>query len=276
MTLILYRKERTASLFPLLRGFGAGAGQQKEMQPMSNGKNTQNFAAESEQTIDLLELFQVLLRKGWALVLAFVIGASAAGICTKLFITPQYKATSMIYVYSKSTSITSLADLQIGSQLAVDFQIVATTREVMESVIEAVGLDATYTQLLNTVSISNPSNSHILQIDVKNPDPKLAADISNALADELRARIAAVMNTDEPSMVSRATVPTAPVSPSLAKNALLGGLLLSILLAGVFVVAYLLDDTIKSEEDVRNYLGLNVLGEVSSEDAMKKKGARGA
>lgn len=243
---------------------------------MSDVRNMQTPAANTETTIDLLELAQVLLRRAWALILALVIGAGAAGIFTKLFVTPQYQATSMIYVYSKSTSITSLADLQIGSQLAVDFQIVATTREVMESVIEKVGLDSTYEQLLNTVSISNPSNSHILQIKVKNPDPRLAADISNAIADELRAQIASVMNTDEPSMVSRATVPTHPVSPSVRKNAMLGGLLAFVLLAGIFVVVYLMDDTIKTEEDVRNYLGLNVLGEVSAERDTKKQSARRA
>lgn len=243
---------------------------------MSDVRNMQTPAANTETTIDLLELAQVLLRRAWALILALVIGAGAAGIFTKLFVTPQYQATSMIYVYSKSTSITSLADLQIGSQLAVDFQIVATTREVMESVIEKVGLDSTYEQLLSTVSISNPSNSHILQIKVKNPDPRLAADISNAIADELRAQIASVMNTDEPSMVSRATVPTHPFSPSVRKNAMLGGLLAFVLLAGIFVVVYLMDDTIKTEEDVRNYLGLNVLGEVSAERDTKKQSARRA
>ena len=143
---------------------------------MSEGRNTQTFnKPDTEDTIDLMELAQVLLRRGWALVLALVIGASAAGIFTKLFVTPQYQATSMIYVYSKSTSITSLADLQIGSQLAVDFQIVATTREVMESVIESVGLSTTYDKLLDTIDITNPSGSHILEIKVKNPDPQLAS-----------------------------------------------------------------------------------------------------
>lgn len=241
---------------------------------MSDGRNVQTFTPDTEDTIDLLELAQVLLRKAWALILALVIGASAAGVCTKLFVTPQYQATSMIYVYSKSTSITSLTDLQIGSQLAVDFQIVATTREVIESVIDELNLDATYSQLLDSVEISNPSGSHILEIQVTNPDPVLAADISNALADELRARIASVMNTDEPSMVSRATVPAKPASPSVRKNALIGGVLLFVVLAGVFVVAYLLDDTIKTEEDVRKYLNLNILGEVSAENPSKKKRAQ--
>lgn len=229
--------------------------------------------AVEEDTIDLMELARLLLRKAWALALAFVIGAAAAGLFTKLFITPQCEATSMIYIYTKSTSITSITDLQIGSQLAVDFQIVGTSREVMDSVIARLGLDTDYKSLLNTVEISSPSGSHILKIDVTNPDPQLAADISNAIADELRARIASVMNTDEPSTLSRAYVPEHPVSPSLFKNVALGGIGLTFLLAAVFVVAFLLDDTIKNEEDVKKYLGLNVLAEIVVERTTKTKQA---
>lgn len=239
---------------------------------MNGNVQTFNPAAE-EDTIDLMELAGVLLRKAWALALAFVIGATAAGVFTKLFITPQYEATSMIYIYTKSTSITSITDLQIGSQLAVDFQIVGTSREVMDSVIARLGLDTDYKKLLNTVEISSPSGSHILKIVATNPDPQLAADISNAIADELRARIAAVMNTDEPSTLSRAYVPEYPISPSMVKNVALGGIGLTFLLAAIFVVAFLLDDTIKNEEDVKKYLGLNVLAEIVVERGGKTKQA---
>lgn len=230
-------------------------------------------SADEEESIDLLELAQVLLRKAWALALALVIGAVVAGIFTKLFITPQYEASSMIYISSKSTSITSLADLQIGSQLAVDFQLVGTSREVMDSVIAKLGLDTDYKELLETVQITNPSGSHILKINVTNPDPQLAANICNTIADELRARIASVMNTDEPSTLSRAYVPEHPISPSLAKNVALGGLGLMFLLAAVFTVAFLMDDTVKNEEDVKKYLGVNVLAEIVAERTQKNKQA---
>ncbi len=239
---------------------------------MNSEFSAMNPAAE-EDTIDLLELAQVLLRKAWALILALVIGAAAAGIFTKMFITPQYQASSMIYIYSKSTSITSLTDLQIGSQLAVDFQIVGTSREVMDSVIAKLGLNTNYKGLLRTVSVTSPTGSHILKIDVTNPDPVLAANISNAIADELRARIAAVMNTDEPSTLSRAYVPEYPVSPSMTKNMALGGLGLAFLMAAIFVIAYLMDDTIKTEEDVKKYLGVNVLAEIVAERSVKNKQA---
>lgn len=226
-----------------------------------------------EETIDLLELANMLLHRAWALIFCMIICALLTGIGTALLITPQYKATSMIYIYNKTTSITSLADLQIGSQLAVDFQIVATTREVVDNVIERLELDATYEGFLKTISISNPTGSHMLKIVATNPDPELAADISNAMADELRARIADVMNTDEPSVVDRAYVPTKPASPSIKRNAAIGGIGGAALLAVVMIVFYLMDDTIKSGDDVKKYLNLNVLAEIPVERGQKKKKA---
>ena len=229
--------------------------------------------AEHEDLFGLAELAGVVLHKAWILLVSLIAGAVLAVFLTTQVLTPSYEATSMIYIYTKSTSITSITDLQIGSQLAVDFQIVGTSREVMDSVIARLGLDTDYKSLLETVEISSPSGSHILKIEATNPDPQLAASISNAIADELRARIASVMNTDEPSTLSRAYVPEHPVSPSLAKNVVLGGFGLMFLLAIIFAVAFILDDTVKSEEDVKKYLGVNVLAEIVVERGQKSKQA---
>ncbi|MBR1781036.1 MAG: polysaccharide export protein [Oscillospiraceae bacterium] len=227
---------------------------------------------EEEETIDLLELVGVLWHRAWLLVVCLIVGAAAAGIGTKLLITPQYEATSMIYIYSKTTSVTSLADLQIGTQLTVDFQIIATTREVVESAIDKLGLDTTYEELISKINISNPSNSRILSIAVTDPDPVLAANLSNTLADELRARIAEVMNTDEPSTVEKAVIPKRPVSPSVRKNAAIGGLALFLIAAAIIVVRHLLDDTIKTEDDVEKYLNQIVLAVIPVDRSIRKSG----
>lgn len=228
-----------------------------------------NESMDDEDIFDIVELASILLHKAWVLVLAMIIGAAAAGLITTQLITPQYESSSMIYIYNKTTSITSLTDLQIGSQLAVDFQIVARTREVIEKVIEDLGLNTTYTELLEHISISNPSGSHILKIQATSPDPVQAANISNAVAEELRSRIADVMNTEEPSVVERAVVPTKPASPSLKKNAALGGVVCAVIVAAVIVIAYLLDDTIKTDQDVRKYLHLNTLASIPEDRGHK-------
>ena len=230
-------------------------------------------AAGRMQEIDLVEIFHVLWHRIWLLVLAAVIGAAAVGIATKLFVTPLYTASSTIYVFSKSTSITSIADLQISNQLTGDFQFIATTRETINAVIDELNLDTTYGALVKTISVTNPSSTHMLTVKVTNPDPKLAADISNTLSDVIREQIADIMNTDMPSSVERAVVPTSPSSPSLTRNAAIGGIALLAIVVAAILIHYFADDTITTEEDIRRYLGINVLGAIPFERSVSDKEA---
>ena len=50
-----------------------------------------------------------------------VLGCLGAGAYSRLILTPVYTSTAMVYVLSKETTLTSLADLQIGSQLTKDY-----------------------------------------------------------------------------------------------------------------------------------------------------------
>lgn len=218
-----------------------------------------NVRMGQETEIDLLEIAHLLWTRIWLILAGFIAGAVIAFTFTKFFITPQYKADSIIYIFSKTTSISSLADLQIGSQLTGDFTIIATTREVINSVIDELGLDMTYETLVKNVSVTNPTSSHMLKIAVKNPSPQLAAQICNSLSEKLREQIADIMNTDKPSVVQRAIVPQKKDSPNTTRNTEIGALIGVVLVAGFLIVRYLLDDTIKTDEDVKKYLGVDVL-----------------
>ena len=212
-----------------------------------------------ETEIDLLEIAHLLWTRIWLILIGFIAGAVIAFTFTKFFITPQYKADSIIYIFSKTTSISSLADLQIGSQLTGDFTIIATTREVINSVIDELNLDMTYDELVRNVTVTNPQSSHMLKIAVKNPSPQLAAKICNSLSEKLREQIADIMSTDKPSVVQRAIVPQKKDSPNTTRNTEIGALIGVVLVAGILIVQYLLDDTIKTDEDVKKYLGVDVL-----------------
>lgn len=217
---------------------------------------------DDEIEIDLMELFHVLVKNAWALILCLVLGAAVAFGGTKLFITPQYEATSMIYILSKSTSISSYLDVQLGQQLTVDFETLATTRTVVETVINELELDTTYEQLSNDITVENPSGTQILKIKVQNPDPVLAKDISNAMSEATANRIAEVMMTDKPTIADVAVTPEYPVSPSTAKNTVIGGIL-GLLAAAAFIsIRALMDDTIVDKDDVTKYLGLTTLASI--------------
>ena len=183
-----------------------------------------------EMEIDLIELFHVLLKKAWVILLCLVIGAVTVGGYTKLFVTPQYQATSTIYVLGNSVSMSGV-DLTLSKQLTADFSVLAKSRPVMN---------------------------------------KLAADIANAAADAVAERISEVMVIDKPSSVEEAEKPNYPVSPNVKKNMIMGGLIGAVLAVGVFTLLFLLDDTIKSEEDVRRYLQLNTLASIPKEKKRRR------
>lgn len=223
--------------------------------------------------IDLLEIAHVLWQKIWAIILCFVVGAVLVGGYTKMMITPQYTATSMIYILGQTTSISSITELQVRSELTEDFTIMAKSRAVINGVIKEMNLDMSYDELKSSVNVSNPTDSHILQIEVTNPDPKMAKDISNAMANAVADNVASVMVTDKPSIAEKAVTPKSPSSPNLMKDTVMGGLVGAVIAMGILVVRYLMDDTIKTEEDIRKYLQINTLASVSLEKKRRKKTA---
>ena len=227
-----------------------------------------------EDEIDLLELLDVLRRKFLVILLALVLGAGVMASYTIFLVTPMYESTSMLYILTSSTSITSLADIQLGTQLTNDYAILVKSRTVVEPVIENLGLNMSYETAKNMISIENQSNTRIIYITVKSDVPQTAMNMANELAAVTAEKMAEVMKTDEPSIVDHAVLPTKPVSPSLKKNIAIGALFGAVLACAVIIIQHLLDDTIKTSEDVDKYLQLTTLGVIpvkEGEQTTRKK-----
>ena len=216
---------------------------------------------EDEVEIDLGEIFHLMLSKLWLLILCFIVGATLAFGGTKFLVTPKYSASSMIYILTKTTSVTSLADIQMGSQLTADFEILATSRPVVEEVIEKLDLNYSYEQLVSMIATDNQTDTRILRFTVTDENAKEAKAIANELADATAERVAYVMASDKPKVVEEAVVPQNPSSP----NTLLGGLGLAFVAAAIILIKYLMDDTIMTEEDVKKYLGIHMLAAIPEE-----------
>lgn len=232
----------------------------------------QRAAEQDEDTIDLLELFMGLLAH-WTLIAATaVVGAVLMALYTFFLVTPMYKATATIYVVSRNDSVLNFSDLQVGSELTSDYIKVFEMWEVHEKVISNLDLDYTYTNMASMLSVTNTSDTRMLDITVTNPDPEEAAAIANEYADVGAKYISEKMKTDEPTLMSSARVPENPFSPNKAKNILLGFVVGFVLACGVVVVRILLDDTYKTAEDIRKYAGLVVLASVPmAENAQPKE-----
>ena len=217
------------------------------------------FEDDDEIEIDLLELFYALRHRWWAILLALVIGAGAAGVYTKKLIAPHYQSTSMVYVLSKETTLASLADLQIGSQLTKDYSVIIKSRPVLQEVIDKQNLDLTTDELGEMITIDNPKDTRILSITVEDVEPMRAKAIVDEVTKSASNYIGDIMEMVPPKVIEDGVVAVKPSSPSVKKNAAVGGLGLAVLVCGLICLKTVLDDTIKSEEDIEKYLGLSVL-----------------
>ena len=88
---------------------------------------------------------------------------------------------------------------------------------------------------------------------------KEQAGIHSEVVGHVLDAVAEIMSTDRPTIVEDAVAPEEPSSPSLLKNIAIGGAIGLILAMAVVILRFLMDDTIKTEEDVTKYLDLNTL-----------------
>lgn len=228
-------------------------------------EKTQEFDDEIE--IDLRELLAVLLSQWLLILVVTVLGGGIAFGVSHYMIVPQYESTAQLYVLSKSTSITSLADIQTGTSLTNDYMVVVEGRPVLEQVIVNLSLNESYHSLKSKVTLNNPSNSRILEITVRDENPAMAKKIADEIADVGSTFIAAKMVQDAPMIIQKGYADGQPVSPNIIKNTLIGAVLGAFLAMAIIVISYLFNDTIMTAEDVEKKLGLNVLGTLPLEEA---------
>ena len=237
-----------------------------------------HYDVDDEIEIDLKELFFELLNNWIMIAISTVLVAVIAFCISKFIMVPQYESTSEMYVLSKSSAITELVDLQMGTNLTNDYKVVVTGRPVLEQVIASLDLDTTYGALKNRVAINNPANSRILQITVTDSDPQRAKALADKIADVGAAFIAEKMQQDAPSILQYGYADGNPVSPNIMMNTVLGAAIGAFLAMAIVIITYLMNDTIMSTDDIERKLGLNVLGTLPMDeveyDGHKSKGSK--
>lgn len=222
----------------------------------------QKVHEEDAMQIDLMELFYALKKRILIIIAAFLAGAAVMGAYTQFFVTPMYSSTAKILVLSKETTLTSLADLQLGTQLASDYSVLLTSRPVLQETIQNLDIEMGYGALRANISVVNPADTRILEVTVTDPDPEMAKTIVNELADVSSDYIGRQMEVIPPKVIEEGVTPSAPTSPNMMKNTVLGALAGLVIAAGIIIIRTMMNDTIRSEDDVEKYLGIPTLAAI--------------
>lgn len=226
-----------------------------------------------EDTIDLLKLFHAIMNKIWLVITVGLLFACGAAGFTKFLVTPTYSSMSTMLVLSKETTLTSLADLQLGSQLTKDYTVLITSRPVLQEVVDNLELDMNYKQLKQCITIDNPSDTRILRLTVTVSDPQLAASIVNELAKSASSYIGDQMEVTPPKIIEEGEVPVYKDGPNMIKNIVIGMMAGMLLVCAIVVVLELMNDSIVNEDDVEMYLGIPTFA-VVPDKALEKSGGK--
>jgi len=220
--------------------------------------------------LDFKELFYILWGRAWIIAFSCILCALSAGIYTKAMIRPMYQSTASLYVINRQDEkkTTSYSDLQTGTQLTKDFQILVKSRPVTEQVISDLRLATTHEELVSHITVTTPLDTRILEITVNYPDPYTAKKIADATGFISAERMASIMEIEKANIVENGSIPVEPVSPSLRKNMFLGGLAGGLISTFFIFLFYFLDDTIRNGEDVEKRLGLTILGTIPEEEGI--------
>lgn len=235
----------------------------------------ENQMQKDEIEIDLADIFRTLLRKAWIIILVTVLCGGIAGVYTKYCMTPMYQSTSTLLVLSNTTGITSVADLQVGTQLTNDYLVLIKSKPVVQTVIENLELeDVTYSELADRIELKNPENTRVIYITVSDKDPETAKEIADEFAEVANAQMTSIMKTNQSSIVERGTVAQYASSPSLKKNCVIAAMLGFLVSCIIIFIIHMLDDTIKTTEDIEKYLELNTLGSIPLMEKPQSAGKR--
>ena len=227
-----------------------------------------------EMEIDLLELFHYLKKRILIIVAACLVCTVAGFVGTKLFMPPQYTAETRMYVLNRSNenSVVS-ADFSVSNYMLNDYKVLITGQNVTKEVIGRMGLNMGSGTLSRMIQVTAPENTRSLQISITHTDPQMATDIANCVREVASEQLQEIMSVNSVKLVYEADVPQAPSGPNIKRNTALAGILGLVMAVGIYAVIFILDDTIRTEEDVTRYLGIGTLGVIPASADLGALGA---
>ncbi|MBM7551676.1 YveK family protein [Thalassobacillus pellis] len=221
-----------------------------------------------EETISLKEIAEVI-KKRFLLIAATTIGAVIiAALISYFFLTPTYEATSQFIVNKNETSENAeftQNEIRTNIELINTYNVVIKSPAILDAVIEEMELGMTADELRNKLAVSSEQNSQVVAVTVTDPDQARAATIANMIVEVFQEKIPEIMNVDNVSVLSEAEIKNtpSPVSPKPMLNMAIAFVLGLMIGVGIAFLLEYLDNTIKTEKDIEDKLGIPIMGIVT-------------
>lgn len=207
--------------------------------------------------IDIREIFIVLKRYIWIIIMITFITTSLGTYYTISTFTPLYQSTNRI-IFGPAADINLITTLKV----------IIKDTTVLDKVVSKLDLPYTSEILAGKIAVGTIDNSSVVTITITDKDPEQAALIANVVAETYKEEIPKIMGFNDVKPLSEAKVNHTPINQSQNRNiviSILGGIVIGV---GLAFLLESLNNSVRKEDEVEELLGIPVLGSVST---MKKK-----
>jgi len=218
---------------------------------------------EMEIEYSLSEVFAILFKRLWIIVLCVMLVTVGTFAVTRFVIDEKYTATVTMYVSPKndvSDMYASLNELYYAQEVVNTYIEILMTNDFMNSVVRANKLDYTAKELNEMVVITPVNETEIFRVQVTTYNPQDSLILANTIARLAPKKIIEIRDADAVRVVDPATLPSQPSSPNLLINTAIGfafGLILGVVIA---FILNMMDKHIKNEDDLLKHYDIPILG----------------
>lgn len=201
------------------------------------------------------------------MIVAIVLLATVTtGVVSYFFMQPIYEASTKLIV-NKSNDQVGLSQVDINTvnlniRLIDTYKEIIKTPRIMDKVVtDYPELKISAEQLVQTVKVSSVNNTQVMTLIVQDPSYERAANIVNAVSKVFQSEIPKIMKVDNISLLNEAKDidRPVPVKPNKSLNVAISFVVSLMISLGIAFLLEYLDDKLKTEEEVQQYLGLPTL-----------------
>ena len=234
------------------------------------------------EELDLKELFFMFWNKKLAIILITLMFVAVGIGYSYFFVKPEYTSTtSLVLAQSSSSGQTgdgaiSATDLTMNSKLVSTYSELIKRKAILGQVCENLNIpDSNIQELRGKIKVNSAKNTEIIEISVTNKDPNKAAAIANEIAKVFGEKIVEIYNISNVYLLDRAEANAVPSNINHMKDVVIFAFIGLVIAAVYVLIANMLDNTIKTEQDVEATTELLVLSSIPNYDVeIKSKRVR--
>lgn len=234
------------------------------------------------EELDLKELFFMFWNKRLEIILITLMFVAVGIGYSYFFVKPEYTSTtSLVLAQSSSSGQTgdgaiSATDLTMNSKLVSTYSELIKRKAILGQVCENLNIpDSNIQELRGKIKVNSAKNTEIIEISVTNKDPNKAAAIANEIAKVFGEKIVEIYNISNVYLLDRAEANAVPSNINHMKDVVIFAFIGLVIAAVYVLIANMLDNTIKTEQDVEATTELLVLSSIPNYDVeIKSKRVR--